>query len=314
MAESNNEPRRESDILAEQAALRRGEWLRSHMTLIFAAVGVVLVAVIIIGILFYSRHTNPVSRMIQASAKDFNTSFNFKVTLSEGDTPRMSYTGAIDVNRSSHRINAVYDADYGDYSYAGAVYSENNKAVKGYYYNEKWTVEDCSDRMHDFFDFEVDFSRGEFDGGALLRFLGLSSEYSSEELNRFEAKLCQRLVSDGDLARLTTQQTDAGIEYTYDITLSEIFDDIIENGAPLFYHAPDYDAFKLRYEANRQEIEGARCTMRYTIDPQGYLSHFGLSVKTGGEIYALDCEMTDFGAAAVELPEAFLEEASHLEQ
>ena len=327
MAETNNNHQREFDlgdvsrpvkpeseagIIREQVAFRRSEWLRSHMTLLFAAVSIVLVALIIWATVFYSRQTNPIGKLTQATAKDFDTSFSFKVTASVNDQPGMSYQGLIDVSRSAHRINAVYDADYGNYTYSGAVYSENNRAVKGNYYKDKWTVDDCTDQMHDFFDFEVDYSRGEFDGGALLRFLGLSSEYSADELNRFEKRLRQRLASDKAVARITTQSTENGTEYIYDISLSEVFDDIIENGASLFYHATDYDAFKQRCESNRLRLGRAHCTMRYTIDPRGYLSRFSLNVTTDGESYTLDCVMTDFGSAKVELPEPFLEAATLL--
>lgn len=307
------EIRRESEILEEQAAFRRSEWFRSHMTVIFAVVGVVLVALIVVGILFYSQKANPLSRVLQAASKDFGTKFNYTITLSADDAPAMHYEGSIDSDRGSHQLSAVYQADYGTYTYTGAVTSVKNKAYKGSLYKEKWTIEECTAQTHDFFDFEADFARGEFDGGALLRFLGLTSEFSADELNRFESWFRQRLSTESDIATITSSAVEGGTETTFELQLSELFREIAEEGAPLFYHSSDYDSFKLRYEANKPELERSKCTMRGVVNASGYLSEFSLNVKTVKESYTLDCVMSDFGKAKVELPEAFTDAVSALE-
>ncbi len=307
-------PRREADIAEEEAAIKRSAWLRTHMKAIFAAVGVVFVAVIVAAILLYARHANPLSRLIQAGTKNFNTTYDFQVALSVSDKPVMNYKGSMDVDRQAHRIRSVYNADYGDYTYTGALCTLDNNAYKGNFYQEKWTIEDCTAQTHDFFDFEGDLARGDFDSGAMLRFLGITSEFSAEEVERFESRLRQRLSGNSTLATITSAQKDGGMEYSYDIKLSELMKEIAEDGAPLFYHSTDYDSFKLRYEANKKALESAGCTMQYLINAQGYLTSFRLTVTTGGESYSLDCSMSGFGSVEVKIPEAFLTAVSEAKE
>ena len=303
---------KEADILREQAALRRYEWIRSHTTLIFAVISIILVAAIVFGILMYSQRANPISRMTMAAAKDFGTSFDFDVTFTAKGTPSMHYTGSIDSDRGAHQLSAFYNADYGTYTYSGAVSSVQNKAYKGAFYQEKWTIEDCSAQMQNFFDFEVDFSRGEFDGGALLRFLGLTSDFSAKELNRFESWLRQRMSTNSTIATVTSSGVEGGTQTTFDIRLEELFSEIAENGAPMFYHSSDYDTFKKRYEANKPALEQSRCIMSCVVDKSGYLSRFTLTVApgVGDESYEVDCKMSNFGKAEVEVPEAFIQAIS----
>lgn len=302
-------PRREIDIIEEEIAIRRRAWIKSHMIYIYTAVGIVVVALIFLFIHLYHQGTNPMSRLVSASGKNFSTSFDFDVSLSEDGETVMRYEGAIDVDHADHSIKALYDAVYTDYGFRGVVYADEQNAVKGSYYNGQWTVKDCTDQAQDFFDFDSDYRSGKFDGGSFLRFVGLTSDYSSSELDRFVGILRERLSTNSNVAAITMTKTDDGTVYDYDIDLGAIFEMLVNDGASLFYRSSDYDSFKARYDANVDLIEAASCTMRFTIDPHGYLSTFRLDITVDGTLYTLDCRMDSFGTD-VTIPGDFFEAAS----
>lgn len=302
-------PRKEIDIIEEELANRRRAWIREHMVYLYAAAGVVIVALIVLSISIYERSTNPISRFINASAKDFGTPFSFTVTLSEDNKPQMTYTGSIDVDRTDHEIRAVYDATYDAYFYRGAVFANDKYSVTGSLYGGKWEARDCSPQVLDFFDFDTDWRKGTFDGAAFLRFTDIASDYSTRETNRLMNLLKQRLSTNSDVATFTAEKTDGDTRYDYDISLITLFDLIEKDGASLFYRASEYDAYAAKFELNRDIIEKSRCTMHFIINVDGYLTEFGFEVTAGGVDYALSCTMSEFGTAQVEIPDAFLKTA-----
>lgn len=301
--------RRESDMMREQRAAYRRWWFKRHRTHIFVAVGVLLVALIALGIRMYQDSANPMSRLITAAVRDFDGSFDFTVTLSENGESVMRYDGAIELNRQKHSVRASYDAQYAGYSYTGVTCPYGQGFRRGVLYNDSWTVRDCTERVQNFFDFDNDYCRGSFDGGALLRFAELTSDYSAAELNRFEKVFRSRMSSDSELAHITKTEVDGGTQFDYEIEPSVLFDLIESNGASMFYRSTDYDRFRERYALNKDTVASAKCRMRYVISPQGYLTEFDITLSVGGVDYMLDCDMSGFGTAEVEIPEAFLESA-----
>ena len=299
-------PMTESEFIREQMRQSRREWIARHRTVLYAAVGVVLAMLIFLGIRVYNSYNNPVTWLAQACAKDFDTSFDFDITLSEDGTPSMKYAGSVDFDRSEHTVQAVYDADYGSYTFKGALDADRSRAVKGSLYKDKWYVKDCTDQVKDFFSLDKSLKSGKLDGGALLRFLSLTSEFSSEEIERFSKQLSGLLSSNSTLSTVTASSEDGGTRYDFEIHTDELFRLIAEDGAPLFYHSSDYTAFKERYEANKRELEGKLCKMHYVINPKGYLTEFGIEIEADDVVYALDCDMFGFEEAKVELPAEFL--------
>lgn len=300
-------PRKESEIIAENRALYRRMWFMEHRVYIFAAVGVLLVALIFLGVRIYHQHSNPLSRFMAAAAKDFSGSFAFEMKVSEGDTAVMQYTGTVDVDRENHAVNALYDAQYADYGYTSATFSDGKTSMSGSFYEDKWRVRDCTAKVQDFFDFDTDFRNGEFDAGAFLRFTGLTSDYSSAELGRFFDTLRERLSSSSTVAVITTTQTEEGTDYSYGVSMEELLRMISDDGAPVFYRSGDYDAFNERFEDNIRKIRSSICSFRYTIDNSGYLSAASLTVTVDGEEYSFTCALSDFGSAEVKLPDGFTE-------
>ena len=77
--------RKEIDIIEEALAERRRDWVKTHMIYLYAVIGVVIVGIIFLFIHVYNQNTNPISRLISASSKNFGSSFDYEVTLSEND-------------------------------------------------------------------------------------------------------------------------------------------------------------------------------------------------------------------------------------
>ena len=299
------EPISESEAFEEAKANHRREWFRRHRTIIFAGIGLVVVALIVFGIYLYFQHTNPMSRFTASLAKDFSSSFRYEIKVTEDDKPVMSYDGTISVDRDKHDITALYQADYNRYTYTGAVYARGKDNVKGVYYDKKWAIRDCADSVQDFFDFDKDFRAGKFNTGAFLRFTKLTSDYSTDELNKTIGVLKQRLSTDSPIATITTQNVGGGKRYDYTISLYELFSGIKKEGAPIFFRATDYDDFAALFEANKSILENAECTASFETDSAGYLTSFDLTVKSEGKSYGLSCVMSDFSSAEVDIPESF---------
>lgn len=302
-------PVREMDIIEEALAIRRRDWIKTHLNYIYAVIGLVVVGMIVLGIYLYYQSTNPMSRFVGSMSKSFSSSFHYEVKVTEDEKAMMSYDGSIIVNRSKHHIESVYDADYGTYSYIGAVYADGKSAAKGSYFNKKWTVHDCSDSAQDFFEFDKAFRSGGFDGGAFLRFTGLTSDYSTRELTAMVNVLKKRLSTNSPIATITTEKTNDGTRYEYEINLYELFLLIQEDGASVFYRATDYDEFVALFEANKSIIEETECRLSFVVNPAGYLSSLDIIVESQGRSYGVTCRMSNFTKAEVEMPESFLKAA-----
>lgn len=302
-------PVKEMEVIEEALAIRRRDWIKTHLNYIYAAVGVIIVGLIVFGIYIYYQSNNPMSRFIGSLSKDFSTSFHYEVKVTEDEKPMMSYTGDIAVDRSKHMIESLYEADYNSYTYTGAVYAHNKNAVKGSYYNNKWNTHECADNVQDFFDFDKAFRSGGFDAGAFLRFTGLTSEYSTRELNNAVGVLKQRLSTNSSIATIKTEKLEGGTRYRYDVNLYELFAMIKDDGASVFYRATDYDKFVALFEANKAVVENTKCTASFLVNAAGYMSSFEMTVTTEGRSYGLSCEMSDFSTAEVEIPDAFFKAA-----
>lgn len=307
-------PLTEKEFIREQMHLARLEWFNEHKTLVFVGIGVVLAILIFFGIRAFNNNNNPVTWLVQSCVKDFGTSFDYTVTMSEDGEPVMKYEGSIECDRSAQTIEALYEADYGSYAYTGALTADKDKAVKGRLYKKKWTAEDCTEQVRDFFALDRSLKNGDLDAGALLRFLGLTSDYTSTEIDRFSKRLKGLLSSDSAVSTVKAASVEGGTRYVFDISLGELFGMIAEDGAPLFFRSTDYNSFKESYELNKSSLKRKVCRMSYVIDTEGYLAVFEIELEAEGTVYKLECRMSDFGKAEVELPEDFLKAAELIEE
>lgn len=303
-------PLREIDVIEEALAIRRRDWIKSNRTYLFAGVGIVVVILIVLLISMLFRNSNPMSRFCSSLSNNFNSSFQFNIRMTEDEIPVMSYEGSVDVDRSKHTAQADYRADYESYQYTGTVYADRYTAKKGTYYDNKWLVRDCLDNAQDFFDFDRDFRSGNFDAGSFLRFTGLTSEFSTRELDAFVDTLMKRLSTDSAIATIKTEKTDGNSIYHYDISIQALFDMIKQDGASVFYRASDYDVFCETYELNKAVISNAKCTLDFTVNGSGNMTLLEVKVAANGKSYGLTCYMSEFGEAQVEVPQGFLKAAN----
>ena len=301
------ELRKEAEVMKEEWKKSRREWFRSHLSYIFAGIGVVVVALIIFGVYTLYQNSNPMSRLMHAAAKDFGTSFDFDAEMTENGRSVMSYSGTVSVDRSKHRIEALYDADYDSYTYTAALTGDDNNAEKGVLYNDEWIVSGCTEKVQDFFEFDRGFRNGRFSGGAFLHFMGKSSDYHSGELKKFVNVVKKRLSTDSSIATVTSSKVDGGTQYHYNIDLYELRNMIVDDGAPVFCRASDYESFVTSFHENEKVIKSAVCTADYLIDSSGYLRSFEIKLVTYGKEFGFSCEMSNFGSASVELPESFVD-------
>lgn len=297
----------ESELETEKPISPRRQWIKDHMVVVYFGAAILLIIAVFFGIRAYLTSNHPIAKFMAASSKNFNSSFRFDVEAIENNNTVMHYQGTYTADPSKQNVKVLYDADYGSYSYMGAVYSEGETRVSGNLYNGKWRVRDCSEKVLNFFDFNTDYRAGRFDGASFLRFTGLTSSYSADELNNFMKLFKSRMNGDSELAK--AEVTSSGDErvYTFDIDLQEFFDLVRDKGAPMFFSALDYDAFCLLYEKNEDTIRRADCTFSYTINNAGWMTAMSVSLTTGGEEYAVRCTMDDFGETEVNLPSAFME-------
>ena len=302
-------PVREIDVIEEALAIRRRDWIRSNLSYIFAGIGIVVVVLIALLINMFFQNSNPMSRFTASLSKNFNSSFHFNIQITEDDEPMMSYDGAIDVSRSKHTAKAAYEADYNRYQFSGALYADKGTAKKGAYYQKKWLIKDCLDNAQDFFDFDRDFRSGGFDAGSFLRFTGLTSDFSTRELNAFVNTLMKRLSTDSAIATITSEKADGEDRFHYDISLQALFEMIQNDGASVFYRASDYDTFCREYKLNKDVIANAKCTVDYSVDGAGNMTSLDVKILAGGTAYGMTCRMSDFGNAEVELPQSFYKAA-----
>ena len=297
--------RKEMDVIEEALKIRRREWLKAHMIYIYAGIGIVIVTAIIIAIFVLFQSNNPMGQLTRSAAKNFGTSFDYHIELSEDDKTVMQYTGAISVDRGKRRMDSVYQADYNNYNFVSALSADEKSGKKGTFYKDKWTITDCSEKVQNFFDFDKSFCGGGFNGGAFLRFTGQTSNYSTRELERFVAKVKKQLTTDSTIATITTEKIDGATKYHYDIDLYTLMEMVVDDGASIFYRATSYDSFVTTFNENKNEIKNATFTIDYVIDASGYLNTFDVTMITPAKTFRLSCEMSNFGKAQVEIPDGF---------
>lgn len=300
---------KEIEIIEEEMRQRRKSWLRSHMTAFYIVAGIVIAALVFLGIKWYNDSHNPVSRFVNASAKNLGTSFSFRVSAEKNGETVMSYDGAAEFSPSAQTVSIAYDADYGNYTFNNVVYTNGTITYKGNCYNNVWSVADCTERTQEYFDFYGDYKNGSFDGGAFTRFTNMNSFLYAKELEKFMDTLKSRLSTDSAIAKITTTRDGGTTTYHYDVSLKELFNLVRSQGAPIFYTSPDYNLFIGRLDVNAENIEKAACTFDFTVNSSGYLSEMILNIDTGANSYTICATFDDFGSARAAIPDDFFEAA-----
>ena len=296
----------ETELDDEKPMSFRRMWLAEHKVAVFTVAAIVLIALIFFGIRWYNNFSHPLTKFMNASAKNFNDSFSFNVEMEKDGEIYMRYKGAYEANSGKQELKALYDADYGSYAYTGAVFSEGDTRICGNLYDGKWRVRDCTEKVLNFFDFNTDYRGGSFDGASFLRFTGLTSDYNYDELNRFMKIFKDQMNGSTPLASVEITSKDGAKTYSYQIDMTEFFNLVRDKGASIFFSALDYDAFCALYLNNDASIKQSDCHFSYTINSGGWLEEIRLTLTAGGETFSAHCTMDSFGEAQVEIPKEFL--------
>lgn len=307
MAQTPETTSKSTDLVEEKKISVQRQWIKDHMIVIYVAIALILFGIIFFGIRIYNNATHPVTRFMQASAKDFNSSFSFELEAQKNGKSVMAYKGSYQADPAAQNVKAVYEADYGSYTYTGAVYAEGETRINGNCYKGKWRTRDCSEKVLNFFDFNTDYKNGHFDAASFLRFTDLTSQYSPDELNSFMKLIKNRMSGNTSLAKITSESKDGAKTYTCDLDLNELFRMVRDEGASIFHSAIDYENFCAMYELNQQTVRQSECTLTFTVNGDGYMSEFRFELDAGDSDFAVFCKMADFGSAEVEIPDEFFE-------
>ena len=298
----------ESELETDQPVFSLRDWIKDHQIAIYFGAAILLIIAIFFGINAYQSANHPIAKFMSASSKNFNSSFSFDVEMTEKGNTMMHYKGTYAAEPSKQNLKVLYDADYGSYSYMGAVYSEGETRVNGSLYNSKWRLRDCTEKALNFFDFNTKYKAGKFDGASFLRFTSLTSRYSADELNEFMKLFKSRMNGDSDLATAKITSSGDTKTYVFDVDLQEFFDLVRDKGASVFVSSLDYDAFCSMYKLNESTVRQADCVFTYSINNAGWMTGMSLSLTVDGEEYAIKCTMDDFGKAEVNFPSTFMDE------
>lgn len=282
-------------------------WIGDHMYLIYILIAIILFLAVFFGIRYYNKVNHPMYKFISASAKDFNASFSFDCSAEKNGETVMHYTGSYEADPNQQDLKAVYEADYGSYTYTGAVFAEDDTRISGSLYDGEWRVRDCTDKVLNFFDFNTDYRQGRIDSASLLRFTDLTSRFSANELNDFMTLFINRMDGNSSLAKVETTHSDNAKAYAYTVDVGEFFDLVRDKGASIFFNALHYDAFCSLYELNKKTVDNAACSFTYTINDAGWLTDFSFSITAAGDEYTIRCAMDDLGSAEAAIPDAFFD-------
>lgn len=302
-----NLKQQEMELIVEEMREQRRSWIRSNITFIYIAAGILVALLIFMVIRLYNNSNNPISRFVSSSGKNLGSSFTFDVTAQKNGETQMSYSGAMKTDVGAQSVTIEYGAEHSDYSYRNVVYTNGAVSYKGNWYDGQWTITDCSERVQEFFDFYNDYKGGGFDGGSFLRFTGLNNRVYSIELNKFMDTIRSRLATDSSIATITSSTNGSDTMYHYDIDLEGLLKLIRERGAPVFYTLPDYNRFLNKLEANVERIKESKCCLDFTVNAAGNMTRFSLLIDTAADEYKIDCGFGDFGRAEPDIPEDFLE-------
>ena len=283
----------------------RPSWVKEHVPAVIVGTAVIIIAAVIGVIFFMMQKNSPINKFVSASSKTTDASFSFRMEAKYNNNSVMRYEGDVSADDKQQRVEIIYDADMGGYEYTNVIYTKDGLSYSGNYYNGQWTVSDCSTQIRDFFDFYTDYKRGDFDAGSLLRFLNLTSEYSSLELENFWDTLNRKLSTNNAVSNLTVSDNANSSTYTYHPDLEELFDLIIENGGPVFFNASAYNNFTETVENSRDIIKNSDLMMGFTIDAQGYLTNIQFQLETAGDRYEVSCAFENIGGADREIPDDF---------
>ena len=282
-------------------------WYIVHRPLIFIGVGILLMAVVAIGITIYINNNTPVAKLSYSLTKDLDSGCDFHIEAAVNEEQKMVFDGSAKI--TGQEIELSYDADYDSYTYQGVTLSQEGMNYSGSCYNGEWYVKNVNPKVLDFMDFYADLRHGFFDIGSFLRFLGVNEKYSSVEFGSLLGKVFPRFATQNGITHMKVTETKDSTTYAYDLDM-DAFLTLLENiSASSFFKSSDYDKFYEKIELNRSTLRRAKVNFSFEITKKGYLDNIDMSLESNDKHYTLTVRFDNFGSPTHTVPEDFYEAA-----
>ena len=273
-------------------------------------IALVLVFAVIGTIFCINLSNNSFKKFHRASVKNFESgSFEYTVSARLNSEAQMSYKGALEFDLNGQFLESQYHAVYSDYEYEAASYARKDQAYRGNYYGGKWTVEEYTEKVLDFFSFYRNYKRNKFDAGALVRFTETNDVFRAVQLKNSTLDTIEELTKPRNMNNMlhqTIENTEDGTVYTFTPNMDEVMEIVTRNIAPAYASAKEYSEIKERIDNSVTNLENAQTTVSYTISRDKYLTDIVIEHIINGDKYEIFIEMSNFGKSEVEISEGFL--------
>ncbi len=304
----NKKPRLKSESYYEEETESRAKQLLKFP--VFVCVAFALVVLVIVFIFVVNNNNNSFVLLNKASVKAFDSgSFHYSVDAGINGTSYMQYDGDMEFDLDSQVINSVYHAVYENYEYDAVVCGNGANAYRGNFYKGKWSVDDYSEKMLDFFDFYRDYRKGDFDAGAAVRFTDSNDIFNAQQLEESVNDIFSQLSNTRNMNTVMGQEVrvengETTVVFTPDI--KEILDLVVSEIGSAFSGADAYAEFKESVENSEEKLSSAQMTMSYTVNRDGYLTDLSFNYTVDHNTYFIIAKLSDFSQTEVVVPQDFL--------
>lgn len=282
-------------------------WYVTHRPLLFIGVGILILAVVAIGITIYISKNTPVAKLSYAITKDIDSGCDFHIEAAINEEPQMVFDGSAKI--TGEEISLCYDADYNSYTYQGVTLSQAGMHYSGSRYNDNWNITNVNTKVLDFMDFYTDLRHGYFDSNSFLRFLSQTEKYSSVEFSSLLGKVFPRFANENALTRMKLTEDSRSAVYAYDLDMDAFLSLLKDLSASAFFKSSDFDKFSEKIELNRDTLRRAKVHMEFEILKTGYLDNVFLSLASDDTLYTLSIRFDSFTEPTHTIPADFYDAA-----
>lgn len=276
---------------------------------VFVGVALVLVVAVVLTMFAINYKNNTFVMFNKASSKNFDCgSFSYDISVGVNDDEYMKYDGSIEFDLKRRNIASFYHAVYEDYKYDAVTYAQGAKAIRGNYFEGKWTIEDYTDRALDFYAFYNRYKNGKFNAGAATRFTQTNRMFNSNQLRNSVEEIIKELTKPSVVHGVLHQEVlteNNETKVTFKPEMDKVFEVIVDHIGPAYTSANAFTQFKADVENSVLSLQGTDAFVTYTINEKGYLSYVYLGYEVENDNYYIEINMDDFKSAQAEIPESF---------
>ena len=276
---------------------------------VFVGVALVLIAAVVITMFAVNYKNNTFVMFNKASSKNFDCgSFSYDIAVGVNDETYMKYDGVMEFDLKDRKIESFYHAVYQGYEYDAVTYAQGDKAVRGNYFDGKWTTEDYTDRSLDFYAFYNRYRKGGFNAGAATRFTQTNRMFNSNQLRSSVEDIIDELTKPAVVRSTLHQEVlaeNGQTKVTFRPEMDKVFEVIVDHIGPAYTSVNEFTQFKSSVENSVLNLQSTDVLVTYTIDEKGYLSYVYMGYEVENDNYYIEIKMDDFKEAQAEIPESF---------